>query len=389
MAAQEPDPKPEDAGKAIDSKDDFGHRNLSDQMPPSSNHEKSVNLISKILQWVREKRSAVSLFLKPAFVRAGLFTFLIVVISSALLERYTRKNPAPSFFGTLISSTPTSSPPEETVLPSVCEETEVEQNGDSPQMLHLAGSSVPTQIPEVPSIAIVLTELGLMPSLTEKILHLPPPLTLALLPYEAGLQKTIDALVERQHEVLLMIPMEPLFYPEDDPGPRTLLSGLSARENIERLRSHLKGLTGYKGLMNYMGSRFTVSERDYEPILQEMRSLCEYFFDGNSAPKCLTEELAEKVRLPYASTKISLDHSLSSEAARKSLKTLEETAIKNGYAIAYSKAYSFILEELAAWLPTLSEKNIRLVPLSELLTRPASREGSEKNEMDLQPRKEF
>lgn len=388
MTEQASDPNLDGHKESRDSNNDFGQEETSPQMSPTSNCEASPSRLSQVLSWVRGKGAGIALFFKPAFLKAGLFTLLSVLVSGTALEFYTRKNPASSFFGPLM---PASSPPlsEETLFPVACEETEALEKDDSPQAPHLAGSSIPTNIPENPSIAIVLTEVGLMPSLTEKALYMPSPLTFAFLPYEAGLQKTIDAFLEKQHEVLIMIPMEPLFYPDDDPGPGTLLSGLPSKENIERLRSHVKGLTGYKGLMNYMGSRFTVSEKDYEPVLQEMKSFCEYFFDANSAPKCLTEELAGRIRFSYVSTKVSLDHSLSPEAVQEALSALEEAALKNGYAIAYSKAYPFILEEIAAWAPTLSEKNIRLVPLSDLLTGPIPQESTEKNESDLPPQKEF
>ena len=41
------------------------------------------------------------------------------------------------------------------------------------------------------------------------------------------------------HEVLLAVPMEPNNYPQNDPGPQTLLTGLPAATNTQRLTSAL------------------------------------------------------------------------------------------------------------------------------------------------------
>jgi polysaccharide deacetylase 2 family uncharacterized protein YibQ len=69
-------------------------------------------------------------------------------------------------------------------------------------------------------------------------------------------------LVERaraqRHEVLLQIPMEPFDYPDNDPGPQTLLTTLAPEQNLDRLFWHLSRFQGYAGIANFMGARFGV-----------------------------------------------------------------------------------------------------------------------------------
>ena len=60
------------------------------------------------------------------------------------------------------------------------------------------------------------------------------------------------------HEVLLQVPMEPFDYPDNDPGPQTLLTSLEASQNIDRLHWLMSRFQGYVGIANYMGARFTV-----------------------------------------------------------------------------------------------------------------------------------
>ena len=59
------------------------------------------------------------------------------------------------------------------------------------------------------------------------------------------------------HELLLQIPMEPFDYPDNDPGPQTLLTSLDAGQNIDRLHRLMSRFQGYVGISNYMGARFT------------------------------------------------------------------------------------------------------------------------------------
>lgn len=61
------------------------------------------------------------------------------------------------------------------------------------------------------------------------------------------------------HEVLLQIPMEPFDYPSNDPGPYTLLTDLPPKENIQRLDWLMSRFTGYFGVTNYMGAKFTAN----------------------------------------------------------------------------------------------------------------------------------
>ena len=42
-------------------------------------------------------------------------------------------------------------------------------------------------------------------------------------------------------------------YPANNPGPKTLLAGVSAEENLEALHWHMSRFAGYTGITNYMG----------------------------------------------------------------------------------------------------------------------------------------
>src|SRR5207302_8096307 len=90
--------------------------------------------------------------------------------------------------------------------------------------------------PNAPRIAIVVTGLGISAiGTSDALAKLPGPVTLGIAPYGADLDRVAARAREGGHELLLQVPMEPFDYPDNDPGPQTLLTSLNAGQNVERL----------------------------------------------------------------------------------------------------------------------------------------------------------
>src|SRR5205085_3279652 len=82
---------------------------------------------------------------------------------------------------------------------------------------------------KMPVVAIVVGGLGVGAAKTvDAIMKLPPAVTLAFTPYGADPSKLAERARAQRHEILLQVPMEPFDYPDNDPGPQTLLSTLGA-----------------------------------------------------------------------------------------------------------------------------------------------------------------
>ena len=125
---------------------------------------------------------------------------------------------------------------------------------------------------KMPVVSIVIDGLGIGAARTmDAIMKLPPAVTLAFTPYGADPGKLAALARARHHEILLQIPMEPYDYPDNDPGPQTLLTTLGPDQNLDRLYWHLSRLQGYAGIANFMGARFLATEAVMQPLL---RMLC-------------------------------------------------------------------------------------------------------------------
>ena len=84
-----------------------------------------------------------------------------------------------------------------------------------------------------PRIAVLINGMGLSDGATaEAIKDLPAPISVAYGAYGRNLQDWVEKARQEGHEVLLQIPLEPLDYPTNDPGPHTLLTTLPPEENL-------------------------------------------------------------------------------------------------------------------------------------------------------------
>jgi uncharacterized protein len=139
--------------------------------------------------------------------------------------------------------------------------------------------------PDAPRIALIIGGLGVSASATaDAIAKLPEAVTLGFVPYGSDVAALATRARMSGHEILLQVPMEPFDYPDNDPGPQTLLTTLTPQQSIDRLYAVMGKIQGYVGMTNTMGARFTASEDAFSPILHETakRGLI-YVDDGASA----------------------------------------------------------------------------------------------------------
>src|SRR3546814_8618423 len=94
--------------------------------------------------------------------------------------------------------------------------------------------------------------------------------------------------------------MEPVDYPESDPGPQALFVTLSPEENIERMRWALSRVSGYVGVLNHMGSRFTTSREAMAPVLDELKDRGLLFVDARASARSVATILASERQVPRA-----------------------------------------------------------------------------------------
>lgn len=260
--------------------------------------------------------------------------------------------------------------------PELVEKTEngpiphVGPNGKTPFTTYSRASMGPATANGRPLVAIVITGLGLSETSTlDAIERLPDNVTLAFAPYGRSLQRTTAAARQEGHEMLLQIPLEPFDYPENDPGPQTLLAEQPPRSNLDKLFWIMARFGGYYGVMNHMGARFTASTGDFEPIMEELGTRGLGYFDDGSSNRSVAPQLAQSNQVPFARASMELDASPSRATILAALQALEAKAMEDGYAIGVASALPISIQTIAEWANNLAEDGVILVPLSALMTK--------------------
>ncbi|HEX3700519.1 MAG TPA: divergent polysaccharide deacetylase family protein [Phenylobacterium sp.] len=215
-----------------------------------------------------------------------------------------------------------------------------------------------------PKIALVIGGLGLNARATRQAIEtLPPEITLSFAPYSEGLQGWIDEARAHGHEVLLETPMEPLDYPDNDPGPYTLMADGSPPEIVKKLEWVLSRATGYFGLTNYLGSRFLASPAAYQGFSSAAAGRGLGFIDDGAGARLTGGGL------PRASAERVIDDQLSQGAIDQQLLALESGALQRGQALGAGFAYPVTLDKVAKWAASLGARGFQLAPASALAVR--------------------
>jgi len=134
---------------------------------------------------------------------------------------------------------------------------------------------------------------------------------------------------------------------------------------LGKLAWNLDQFEGYVGVNNHMGSRFTQDAEGLRVVMTELKRRRLFFLDSLTTPKSIGLRVARDVGLTSAARDVFLDHDDDAKMIERQLARLERKARKLGVAIAIGHPRDRTLAALEAWLPTLAQKGISLIPASE------------------------
>jgi polysaccharide deacetylase 2 family uncharacterized protein YibQ len=216
-----------------------------------------------------------------------------------------------------------------------------------------------------PRIAIVIDDMGLDLKDSARAIELPPAITLSFMPYATRLHQQAEDAQEAGHELLLHMPMEPVGH--DDPGPGALLTGLPPEEVRARFDAALASFTGFDGVNNHMGSKFTADAAGMEIVADELQPRHLFFLDSRTSPKSVGESVAKQHGVPAIARDVFLDDELTLKSVNQQLAETERVARRKGFAVAIGHPHPVTLQALEAWLPDAEKKGFVFVPLRTLV----------------------
>jgi uncharacterized protein len=216
-----------------------------------------------------------------------------------------------------------------------------------------------------PRIALVISGLAVSGATTsEALAKLPAPVTFAFTPYGTDVDRVVNRARGEGHEILLQVPMEPFDYPDNDPGPQTLLISLAPEQNIDRLQWSMSRFQGYVGVTNYMGARFTGNDQAFTPVLREIAKRGLVYVDDGTSPRSLASQIAGANSMPYAKASVVLDAVPTPMEIDRALGRLEALAKDKGFAVGIASALPVTIERLSQWAKNAEGRGFVLAPIT-------------------------
>ena len=149
-----------------------------------------------------------------------------------------------------------------------------------------------------------------------------------------------------------------------NPGPHVLLASAGKAANIDNLTWLMSRFSGYAGVMNFLGGRFTGDQKALTPVLREIAARGLYYLDDGSSSQTIAVTLAANHGLAAAKADIVLDSAAQPEAIEAALFRLEAIARGRGVAIGVANALPASISAIGRFARALESRGGSLIPLS-------------------------
>lgn len=221
----------------------------------------------------------------------------------------------------------------------------------------------------IPAVAIVIDDVGHNLSHGRRLLALPDPVALAILPYTQAAQQLADEAVQAGRTVMLHQPMEN--GTGLSIGPGGLYSGMSGAALRQTLQTNLDSFTHIRGINNHMGSRLTGERQAMDEVMQLLDERDLFFIDSRTTHHTQAAFAAEAAGVQHLSRDVFLDNERTAEAIGNAFNRALELARKQGSALIighpYPQTIEFLEQRLAGDI--FEREGVRVVSVEELLAR--------------------
>ncbi|MBW7471044.1 divergent polysaccharide deacetylase family protein [Marinobacter sp. F4218] len=221
-----------------------------------------------------------------------------------------------------------------------------------------AGSSV------LPTIAIIIDDMGHNLQEGERLAQMDQPLTLAFLPYRRYTVPLAKLAHRRHKEIMLHAPMANTR--NFELGPGGLTSDMDEKRIATTLRRALQSIPYVQGVNNHMGSLMTQKLQTMDWVMQELRQYPIYFVDSRTIASSVAGDVARAYQIPSLSRDVFLDHEQTEEFVDRQFKLLIKRARENGSAIGIGHPHKVTVDYLEKHLPELDAQGVAIATISGL-----------------------
>ena len=217
-----------------------------------------------------------------------------------------------------------------------------------------------------PKVAFIIDDLGYETEVAKKMIELEFPVTLSILPFLQYSEFIAEEGKKNNQEIILHLPMEPS-NSSANPGPGAIKSYMSEEEIRQSVRDCILNFPYIVGVNNHMGSKITEDRRIMEIILEEIEELNLFFIDSMTTKDSIAYEVAQEMEIKSAVRLVFLDNENDMEYIKAQILVVQETALREGEAIAIGHGRINTFYVLKRMIPELIKAGIEIVPVSELV----------------------
>jgi polysaccharide deacetylase 2 family uncharacterized protein YibQ len=235
-----------------------------------------------------------------------------------------------------------------------------------------AARDAPTT-PGVGRIAIVVFGFGDDPKSALRFFDVRAPFAVALPPGHPWSGSVFQAARERQREIVLHLPLEPLDYPRVQAGPGAILVTMSSARISSTVRRYLDQAGPVTAVANLMGSLATQDMAVMTAIYRELRRQGLPFLEVTPSAGSVCKSLAADLGVAYDRPDAVLDAEARSQVAKAldaRWKQVLESTRRRGQSIVMVRATDLTHEWLPVALTPKRLDGVEVVPLTALLRRP-------------------
>lgn len=222
---------------------------------------------------------------------------------------------------------------------------------------------------KLPRVAIIIDDIGYDRGLAEKFLNLHAALTLSILPHSPHQQAIARLAHSFGSEIMLHLPMEPMEYPDINPGRGALLASMSPDELLQALEENLQAVPHVVGVNNHMGSKLTSRSEQVYQVFSVLKRHGLFFVDSRTSQASVCQPSARLLQIPFAQRDVFLDHVQEPAFFRKQIRELVRLARQKGEALGIAHPHPTTYTLLKEALPEL-RRQVDLVPASRLVRVP-------------------
>jgi polysaccharide deacetylase 2 family uncharacterized protein YibQ len=216
-------------------------------------------------------------------------------------------------------------------------------------------------------IAIIVDDIGYDLAPVKELLKLDIPLTFSILPFCPYTVESARRIHQAGREILIHIPMEPLDYPEKNPGRGVLLVRMSDEAIRQSLEEMLAEVPHASGANNHMGSKFMGQRDRLAVVFRTLREKGLFFVDSMTTGSSAGRFAARDVGLSFVSRDLFIDNSQDPGKSNGEILRLLEEKGRARQLIVIGHPYPETVAALKESVRRFRAAGIKIVPVSEIV----------------------